>query len=384
MVKALVQARPATPLQVLLDEYQTACTAGTVSLPTLRALVHQLQPHSVKAFLKATTRLLKHNVETFDQILPEITPVLPLFQPHSSLFQRLFRRVVSLYFQNSEKTKVCMEFIQSVMKVSGMEKTGFLTEGLKTYKSICKEQRKDLNLIQQRVLKLMKIDVVASSRIIDSEITKLITNLRENNEIGSFISWQFVQNVQLYGFLLGKMQKDTDKLHVFVFMILKMSEELRFLPFKLHLIGVLIDFERSTGRYIPGITSYLMSFLSSPDLHRRVKPTSASIDLDNMLEVKKSFVVTQTFQETSIEKVCEKILSHVAVFGRSTWLPELCMPVMEVINKEITAQKLPNSRLKSVLGKTVKALAEGSKWVEMHRGMKTWTGESPLTRLIAP
>ena len=400
-------------LRRLLLVYQTACRSGEVGEADLQAVVGAFRGKLGKAgvgskhwgrysslfenFGRASVAFLKRTPAQAGPMYREITPVLPLFQPFPALLLLLFKRTVRNYLQSPPQLDATgLDFLTAILHTQGADRTSLLSAAVLAYTGVCSEYRSDLDILQKRVMKLMKTDFAVCEGVIVKKLHTLEDNLMQfsdssNKEaIETVVNWQFLQTIGLCGMALSYIRKPTerymDQWLQIVFSALKVSDELRYSPWKLHLTKVLIQVETAAKAYFPGVSSALLSLLASPDLHKRIKPTESSVDLSSVLEAKQQQMMCQSFREALIREICESLLRHLAVCAQSPSFPELSLPIREVLARESQVSRKLLSQTQSVLEKTLKTLTEASKWAETRRqtqGTSPLSGVSPLVQALS-
>lgn len=397
-------------LRRLLLDYQTACKELEVSEASVQAVVEifvgKLGKEGIGSrhwkkyasmfehFGKSCVAFIKRNPPQITAIYMGIKPVLALFQPFPALLLLLFKRTVRNYLQSSsDSASPCLDFLSAVLHVQGVDRSALLTAAISLYATLGSEYRSDVDLLQKRIMKLMKCDFAVSEGVIITKMRELEGKLRlfedfsSKEPIESVVNWQYLHTISLCGMALSYIRKPTerymDQWLQIVFSALKITYEFRFSPWQLHLTQVLIQVETASKTYFPGVSSALLSLLASANLHKRLKPSETSVDLRPVLEAKQSQTISQSFREALIREICSSLMRHLAVCAQNPSFPELSLPIREVLTLE--APKLPSSS-QSVLTKALKTLTEASTWAETRRQTQQTSplaGVSPLVQALS-
>lgn len=399
-------------LRRLLADYQTACRSGEAGEATLQSVVSKLTEKLgkegtsskhwskysslVESALNSTAVLLKQ-ITIPASMLAHIKTVLPFSLPFPSLLLLIYKRTARIYLHSPpDSAQECLDFLISVIHLQGVDKASLLTAALRTYARLCSEYRPDFDQLQKRVLRLLKTDMSACEGAIATQLKRFTSDLQlfsdtsSKEPIESIVNWQFLQLMGLCGIAISTIRKPSeryiDQWLQIMFTAVKISHEFRFVPWKLQLTHVLIQVETASKVYFPGVSSVLLSLLTSPDLHKRIKPTEASIDLSSMLKAEQHQLVAQAFREALIRGICRNLMLHLVVFAQNPSFPELSLPVREVLSRETQESRKQLSHNKSVLEKTLKTLTEASNWAETRRQVQSaplLSGVSPLVQALS-
>jgi nucleolar complex protein 2 len=142
----------------------------------------------------------------------------------------------------------------------------------------------------------------------------------------------------------------------------------RYYPLRFHCVRSLLRLASRTGTLIP-IAPFLLEVLGCSELKRKPKPSTLKpLDFEYYIRAPAQYLRTRTYADGLAEEVSFLLVEHFASLSASIAFPELVLPVLVTLKRQVKNKGGgANPKLTGLLKTLVEKMEQNKKWVEERR-----------------
>jgi nucleolar complex protein 2 len=339
----------------------------------------------LKSFLTNTIKLLRTTEGTpfvFEKLCP-LASSLKLFpvSPKQSLSLAIVKTACKVWGSAERNGKLLVyKFIRAAAKHSAVELgdlyRSLYTNFAKNSKFMSWDRYQAVDLMRSCFIDLLAVDLSEGYQVMFTYLRQLSLHLNTaikkptKDRVKTLYNWQYLQSLCLIGQAVTHYSKELGQLQYPLVQValglLKLANNLKFSPLRLHILRLLTSLEAAAKTYIPGITPFVLEILQSSELKKRGKPDRLKgVEFLVAIKASKENLKNFVFKEQVVQECCEVLLEHAAVCSTSIAFPEVVLPIRLALKKYCKDLRSPVYKAK--LLQVLKQLSDGAVWSENRR-----------------
>lgn len=238
------------------------------------------------------------------------------------------------------------------------------------------DRYKAVDLMRSCFIDILAIDLSEAYQVMFTYLRQLSLHLNTaikkptKDRVKTLYNWQYLQSLCLIGQAVTHYTKELGQLQYPLVQValglLKLANNLKYCPLRLHLLRLLASLEASAKTYIPGISPFILEILQSSELKKRSKPDRLkSLEFLVAIKASKENLKNLVFKEQVVQECCEILLEHAAVCSTTIAFPEVVLPIRLALKKFCKELKFPVYKAKIM--QVLKQLSDGANWSESRR-----------------
>jgi len=215
-----------------------------------------------------------------------------------------------------------------------------------------------LSLLRSTYTALLGLDLSAAYQVTFQHLRQLalhllsITKTPTKDALKTLVNWQNLSSLWLLAQCIRHYSKDLGEMRYPLVQIcagmLRLVNSFQHTPFRLHLLRVMVMMESGGEAFIPQTSAYITDLIASPELYKRARHTEENMaktfEFYTALKVSKGDGKSEGFRYQLVEEICDVVVEHMAVWGRSVGLVEMWLGMRGVLLRASKKAKNPAAR----------------------------------------